>query len=76
MPGWCSLDASEELTASDVLVLQAIREDGPATRRDLNSEVPIADRTVGRCLERLREHGFVERRPNPRDARGYLYEPR
>lgn len=66
----------EELSASDVLVLQVVREDGPVPRREVNDAVPVADRTVGKCLTRLREHGFVERRPNPLDARGYVYEPR
>ncbi|WP_422388130.1 winged helix DNA-binding protein [Halobacterium salinarum] len=68
---------AEELSASDVLVLQAIRERGLVTRQELNNTVEsVADRTVGKCLRRLREQGFVERRPNPRDARGYLYESR
>ncbi|WP_197425539.1 MarR family transcriptional regulator [Halobacterium sp. CBA1126] len=64
------------LSASDVLVLQVVREEGPVPRKEINESVPVADRTVGKCLSTLREDGFVERRPNPRDARGYVYESR
>jgi len=70
------VDDVEGLSASAVLVLQAVREDGPVTRRELNEEVSVADRTVGKALVRLRDEGLVERRPNPADARGYLYDSR
>lgn len=63
-----------EFPPSAKLVYRALGDIEPATRAEIVEETELAERTTGAALEQLRDGGLVLSRPNPRDARGFLYE--
>ena len=72
---WLTRLATEQparLGASGVSALAEIVSSGPLRLGDLAARERIAPPTLSRIVAGLVEHGYVERRPDPEDARAGL----
>jgi DNA-binding transcriptional regulator GbsR (MarR family) len=64
----------EELPPASKLVYKVIEiADKPLTHEDISEETMLSKRTTSDGLKKLQAADVVERRPDPVDARRYLY---
>jgi MarR family transcriptional regulator for hemolysin len=61
--------APYNLTRAKWLALDVLDRKEGLTQTELAAELELGDATVGRLVERLESRGFIERRPDPVDAR-------
>ncbi|WP_435349735.1 ArsR family transcriptional regulator [Haloarchaeobius sp. HRN-SO-5] len=63
-----------DLSPAPKLVYLVLAQAGPCSVSDLRGRTQLADRTIRRALERLRDVGVVETRPHPHDQRMVEYQ--
>jgi DNA-binding MarR family transcriptional regulator len=68
---WNRRLAELETTASGVAILFALQQ-GPRGQAELAAAVRMSEQALGRGIDRLEGHGFVERRRHPSDRRRSL----
>jgi DNA-binding MarR family transcriptional regulator len=59
------------LTRAQWSTIACIRDQPGATQHMIATALEVGDVTAGRCIDRLEEAGWVERRPDPEDRRVY-----
>lgn len=69
-------DSTDEydLTLSARVALGALTTLQPASAREVADNSVLTYQTARKALSRLHDHGLVDRRPDPQDARVSLYE--
>lgn len=65
---------TDDLSLAPGIALDTLRDIQPATAREVTDHCPLKFGTARKALARLHDAGYVERRPDPRDARASLYE--
>jgi len=61
--------------AQSGVLMVLFQERRPMTARELSASVELAEVTVGRFVAALEKTGWIERRPDPSDARARLIQP-
>lgn len=70
-----SVSAKVGLGASDSQFMTLLQTYGPLTPRQLAEHTGLTSGTVTGVIDRLESHGFVTRRPDPRDRRKVVVTP-
>ncbi|TCC32285.1 MarR family winged helix-turn-helix transcriptional regulator [Kribbella sindirgiensis] len=70
-----SVSARVGLGASDSQFMTLLQTYGPLTPRQLAEHTGLTSGTVTGVIDRLESHGFVTRRPDPRDRRKVVVTP-
>ncbi|MFN2569503.1 MAG: MarR family winged helix-turn-helix transcriptional regulator [Candidatus Dormibacteria bacterium] len=63
------LGAFGAVTMHQLQVLRVLVEEGPLTMKDLASRIGIGPSSVTQLVDRLTQHGLVERASDPKDRR-------
>ena len=64
-----------DLTARQVGILTLVIERRPMSQRELGAKLGVDRTTMVGLLDKLEEHGLVERRRSPEDRRVFLIQP-
>jgi DNA-binding MarR family transcriptional regulator len=64
--------ADTELSATEAAVLGRVYRDGPSTPGSLARAEHVQPPSMSRVIERLEQHGYLERTPHPTDGRQVL----
>ena len=61
----------DDVTRAEWMLIAAVARIPGATQRTIAAALEVTEVTAGRLIDRLCAHGYLERRENPNDRRGY-----